>query len=119
MSSGRSVVIQRFIVSATTSLGDFRARAFLLQNGMRVGEEDVFAVEKLGGDFGGALGQDIQIDFDGDGFVQVFHVGAVPAEGFAALADFQAGGVDIAAVENIEKIFGGNLRRRRRRGGRG
>ena len=36
---------------------------------MRVGEEDVAAVEKLWGDFGGALGEDIQIDFDGDGLV--------------------------------------------------
>src|SRR5271156_5244240 len=73
---------------------------------MRVGEEDVPAVEKLWGDFRGALGQNIQIDFDGDGFIQIFHVRAVPAESFAPLADFQAGGVDVSALENREEVFG-------------
>ena len=74
-SSLRSVWIQRFIVSATTSFGDCetaRASAAAAPDacwrGRRIG------CRGTSRGFSGTLGQDVQIDFDGDRFVKVFHI---------------------------------------------
>src|SRR5438045_45814 len=76
---------------------------------MRVGEEDELAVGELIGDSGGALGQDVEVDLDRLGLVHILQVGAVPAEGFTALPDFQARRVDVAALEDVEEILGAIL----------
>ena len=58
-------LIQRFIVSATISLGCLSdAEHLLLQRRVRVGEEDVFAVEEVLGNLRRPLGQHVQIDLD-------------------------------------------------------
>ena len=74
---------------------------------MGVGEEDVFGVAEIFRNFRSPLGQDIQIDLHRFCRVQIFHIGAVPAEGFAAAADFQAAGIDIAAFEDVKEAVGG------------
>ena len=73
---------------------------------MRIGEEDVLGVEEVGGDFGGFLGEYVEVGLDGDGLVEVFDVGAVPAEGLGAAAFFEAGGVDVATFEEGVVLLG-------------
>src|SRR5277367_805206 len=76
---------------------------------MRVGEEDIFAVEKLLRNFRGTLRQHVQVHFDGDGFVQILQIGAMPAEGLASFARLQSAGVDVAPLKDVEEAPGAIL----------
>src|SRR5690348_17223760 len=73
---------------------------------MRVGQEDIFAVQKILRNFWRSLGQHVEVHFDRDRFVHVFDVGAMPTEGLGAFADFDATGINFLALEHLEQVLG-------------
>lgn len=78
----------------------------LLEEGVGIGKEDMGGIAEGFGDGGCVFGEDVEVDLDGGGFVEVFEVGAMPAEGFGAFSDFEACGIDGTGVEDGEVLWG-------------
>ncbi len=70
-----------------------------LEDGVDVGEKEVFAVLVGVGDLGREALEDVQLGVEGVGLVEVLHVGAAPEEAFAGNV-LDALGIDVAAGQD-------------------
>ena len=100
------LLIQRSRVSAMESLRRGLGEEVELEVGVGGGEEDDLGVLEGGRDFGAGFDEDVEVDRDGGGFVHGGVVGAGPAEGFGALAAFEAGDVDVGMGEGPFEFLG-------------
>ena len=82
-----------------------------LQIGSDVGQENVFGVAEFFGELGLEVGEDVEVGDQGFAFIEMLGIFSGPEEGFAGSA-FQAGGVNLAAVEDGLRRFRRSRRRR-------